>query len=106
MIYPDTFFECKIPKIPSFVLLFQYSNWRKIRHIVHWTPFKNQYKDKQYEWVQLAGHSGNFRSGKDQVKTFFTSFQNQKLCCHFEKLANDYFTFTALKSTDIFSNEQ
>ncbi|XP_014207858.1 inositol-trisphosphate 3-kinase A [Copidosoma floridanum] len=39
------------------------SGWRKLRNIVHWTPFFQTYKKHRYPWVQLAGHQGNFRSG-------------------------------------------
>jgi hypothetical protein len=26
------------------------------------------FKNRRYQWVQLAGHSGNFKAGKSQVK--------------------------------------
>ncbi|XP_006621644.1 uncharacterized protein LOC102672274 [Apis dorsata] len=39
------------------------SGWRKLRNIVHWTPFFQTYKKQRYPWVQLAGHQGNFRAG-------------------------------------------
>ncbi|KAK3909915.1 Inositol-trisphosphate 3-kinase B [Frankliniella fusca] len=39
------------------------SGWRKIRNIVTWSPFVQNYKNQQYFWVQLAGHQGNFRAG-------------------------------------------
>ncbi|XP_014229637.1 inositol-trisphosphate 3-kinase B isoform X2 [Trichogramma pretiosum] len=41
----------------------QSSGWRKLRSIVHWTPFFQTYKKQRYPWVQLAGHQGNFRPG-------------------------------------------
>ncbi|XP_023289840.1 inositol-trisphosphate 3-kinase B isoform X1 [Orussus abietinus] len=41
----------------------QTSGWRKLRNIVHWTPFFQTYKKQRYPWVQLAGHQGNFRAG-------------------------------------------
>ena len=40
------------------------SSWRKIRNIVHWSPFIQQFKKNRYPWVQLAGHQGNFRAGE------------------------------------------
>jgi 1D-myo-inositol-triphosphate 3-kinase len=38
-----------------------------LRNIVQWTPFFQTYKNnnKQYPWVQLAGHQGNFKAGLD-----------------------------------------
>ena len=38
--------------------------------MVQWTPFVQTFKNKKYQWVQLAGHSGNFKAGKSQVRTF------------------------------------
>ncbi|XP_002734568.2 uncharacterized protein LOC100374225 [Saccoglossus kowalevskii] len=38
------------------------SSWRKIRNMVHWSPFIQSFK-KKYPWVQLAGHQGNFKAG-------------------------------------------
>ncbi|XP_066282353.1 inositol-trisphosphate 3-kinase A-like isoform X2 [Branchiostoma lanceolatum] len=37
--------------------------WRKIRNMVHWSPFLQCFK-KKYPWVQLAGHAGNFKAGE------------------------------------------
>lgn len=31
--------------------------------MVQWTPFIQTYKKRKYPWVQLAGHSGNFKAG-------------------------------------------
>jgi len=42
------------------------SRWKTVRHMVQWTPFIQTYKKKRYPWVQLAGHSGNFKAGKTQ----------------------------------------
>uniref|UniRef100_T1JCQ4 Kinase n=1 Tax=Strigamia maritima TaxID=126957 RepID=T1JCQ4_STRMM len=39
------------------------SGWRKVRNIVHWSPFVQTYKNQQYQWVQLAGHQGSFKPG-------------------------------------------
>ncbi|XP_038074877.1 inositol-trisphosphate 3-kinase B-like isoform X2 [Patiria miniata] len=39
------------------------SSWRKIRNMVHWSPFVQSFK-KKYPWVQLAGHQGNFKAGE------------------------------------------
>lgn len=39
------------------------NNWKKIRSMLHWSPFANNYK-KKYPWVQLAGHQGNFKAGE------------------------------------------
>jgi len=40
------------------------SAWKKVRNAVQWTPFIQTFKAKRYPWVQLAGHSGNFRAGE------------------------------------------
>ncbi|KAG1685701.1 Inositol-trisphosphate 3-kinase B [Nymphon striatum] len=40
------------------------SGWRKVRNVVHWSPFVQTYKNHKYRWVQLAGHQGNFRAGE------------------------------------------
>lgn len=42
------------------------AGWRKVRSAVQWTPFIQQFKAQRYPWVQLAGHSGNFRAGNTQ----------------------------------------
>ncbi|XP_076669798.1 inositol 1,4,5-triphosphate kinase 2 isoform X3 [Andrena cerasifolii] len=49
--------------IESDAFLYKSSGWRKLRNIVHWTPFFQTYKKQRYPWVQLAGHQGNFRAG-------------------------------------------
>ena len=40
------------------------SAWRKVKSVVQWTPFMQTFKARAYPWVQLAGHSGNFRPGQ------------------------------------------
>lgn len=40
------------------------SSWKKIRNIVHWSPFIQQFKKNRYPWIQLAGHQGNFQAGE------------------------------------------
>merc|ERR550519_205237 len=45
---------------------FRPSRWKTVRHMVQWTPFIQTYKKKKYPWVQLAGHSGNFKAGTSQ----------------------------------------
>ncbi|XP_044145391.1 inositol-trisphosphate 3-kinase B [Bufo gargarizans] len=37
-------------------------SWRKIKNMVHWSPFVMSFK-KKYPWVQLAGHAGSFKAG-------------------------------------------
>lgn len=39
------------------------SGWRKVRNVVHWSPFIQTYKKQKYPWVQLAGHQGSFKPG-------------------------------------------
>ncbi|KAG8541715.1 hypothetical protein GDO81_028404 [Engystomops pustulosus] len=36
-------------------------SWRKIKNMVHWSPFVMSFK-KKYPWVQLAGHAGSFKA--------------------------------------------
>lgn len=36
----------------------QRTSWRKIRNMVHWSPFVQKFKKNRYPWVQLAGHQG------------------------------------------------
>ncbi|CAN8008748.1 unnamed protein product, partial [Ixodes pacificus] len=39
----------KAKKIPP-------SAWRKVRNVVHWSPFVQTYRKYKYPWIQLAGH--------------------------------------------------
>ncbi|XP_063160363.1 inositol-trisphosphate 3-kinase B [Candoia aspera] len=36
-------------------------SWRKIKNMVHWSPFVMSFK-KKYPWIQLAGHAGSFKA--------------------------------------------
>ncbi|KAG8448780.1 hypothetical protein GDO86_015735 [Hymenochirus boettgeri] len=38
-------------------------SWKKLKNMVHWSPFVVSFK-KQYPWIQLAGHAGNFKAGE------------------------------------------
>ncbi|XP_053330117.1 inositol-trisphosphate 3-kinase C [Spea bombifrons] len=38
-------------------------SWRKLKNIVHWSPFVVSFR-KNYPWIQLAGHAGNFKAGE------------------------------------------
>ncbi|WAR18939.1 IP3KB-like protein [Mya arenaria] len=49
-------------KLPS--PLKKQSSWKKIRNIVRWTPFIQEFKRRKYPWIQLAGHQGNFQAGE------------------------------------------
>jgi len=40
------------------------SSWTKLRRMVIWSPFMQSFK-RNYPWVQLAGHSGNFQPGQE-----------------------------------------
>ena len=44
-----------------YVVSLQQSSWRKIRNMVHWSPFIQQFKKHKYPWVQLAGHQGEYK---------------------------------------------
>lgn len=50
-------YQCLFINYISFCL-FQQSSWRKIRNIVTWSPFIQQFKKHKYPWIQLAGHQG------------------------------------------------
>ncbi|KAM3860988.1 inositol-trisphosphate 3-kinase A-like [Diretmus argenteus] len=39
-----------------------HKSWRKIKNMVHWSPFVMSFK-KKYPWIQLAGHAGSFKAG-------------------------------------------
>ena len=39
-------------------------------------------------------------------RLYIIDYLRSKICCFFENLAVNYFTFTALQSVDKFSNEQ
>ncbi|XP_066595893.1 uncharacterized protein [Prorops nasuta] len=54
--------DCEVTELKP-VKIVKTSGWRKLRNIVHWTPFFQTYKKQRYPWVQLAGHQGNFRAG-------------------------------------------
>ncbi|KAJ7365488.1 hypothetical protein OS493_005596 [Desmophyllum pertusum] len=41
-----------------------HSRWKKIRSMIHWSPFVQNFK-KKYPWVQLAGHQGCFKPGEN-----------------------------------------
>ena len=57
--------------------------------MVQWTPFIQTFKNRKYQWVQLAGHSGNFKAGRSQgtvlkklcpqEENCYTQFSNDSL---------------------------
>ncbi|XP_034383739.1 inositol-trisphosphate 3-kinase B isoform X2 [Cyclopterus lumpus] len=49
----------KFTRIP---LLIKHKSWKKIKNMVHWSPFVMSFK-KKYPWIQLAGHAGSFKAG-------------------------------------------
>lgn len=55
--------------------------------MVHWTPFIQTYKNRRYQWVQLAGHSGNFKAGKNQGTVLKKLCVQEELC--YQKFEND-----------------
>ncbi|XP_071749922.1 inositol-trisphosphate 3-kinase A isoform X2 [Lepeophtheirus salmonis] len=63
------------------------SGWRKVRNVVQWTPFIQTYKNRKYQWVQLAGHSGNFKAGKDQGTVLKKLCVQESQC--YEKFLHD-----------------
>jgi len=60
------------------------SGWRKVRNMVQWTPFIQEFKNRKYQWVQLAGHSGNFKAGRSQGTVL------KKLCPQEEHCYNQF----------------
>ena len=69
------------------LLLLQASGWRKLRSMVQWTPFIQTYKHRKYQWVQLAGHSGNFKTGQTEG-TIMKKLCPQEEACY-QKLVGD-----------------
>lgn len=63
------------------------SSWKKIRNIVHWSPFIQQFKRRRYPWIQLAGHQGNFHAG-EQPGAILKKFDSSE-CKSFHKLMSD-----------------
>uniref|UniRef100_A0A8D0GGB0 Kinase n=1 Tax=Sphenodon punctatus TaxID=8508 RepID=A0A8D0GGB0_SPHPU len=60
-------------------------SWRKIKNMVHWSPFVMSFK-KKYPWIQLAGHAGSFKAAANGriLKKHCESEQ----CC-LDRLMND-----------------
>ncbi|XP_065662163.1 inositol-trisphosphate 3-kinase B isoform X3 [Hydra vulgaris] len=54
------------------------SLWLKLKKVVRWTPFIQNYT-KPYPWIQLAGHSGGFISGKEGT-VIKKSSEKEALC--------------------------
>ena len=52
--------------------------------MVQWTPFIQEFKNRKYQWVQLAGHSGNFKAGRSQGTVL------KKLCPQEEHCYNQF----------------
>lgn len=58
--------------------------WWKLKTIVHWSFSASQ--RKRLNWVQLAGHKGNFKAADEG--TILKKFSENEMQC-FEKLRND-----------------
>ncbi|KAK3593427.1 hypothetical protein CHS0354_020186 [Potamilus streckersoni] len=57
--------SCNDPgRVAPKMLTKRQSSWQKIRNIVQWAPFIQQFKKRRYPWIQLAGHQGNFQAGE------------------------------------------
>ncbi len=56
--------------------------------MVQWTPFIQTYKHRRYQWVQLAGHSGNFKRGEAEG-TIMKKLCPQEERCYKELMAGD-----------------
>lgn len=59
--------------------------WGQVRKAIHWSPFIQSYK-KKYPWVQLAGHEGCFKAGKNG--TILKKAANNEVEC-LQKLMQD-----------------
>uniref|UniRef100_A0A4W4HMB3 Kinase n=1 Tax=Electrophorus electricus TaxID=8005 RepID=A0A4W4HMB3_ELEEL len=57
---PQSFSKCYFKT--SHCVTEQHKSWKKIKNIVHWSPFMMSFK-KKYPWIQLAGHAGSFKAG-------------------------------------------
>ncbi|KAK2531943.1 Itpkb [Columba guinea] len=56
--------RCQLRRVGGGLLLFvseESKSWRKIKNMVHWSPFVMSFK-KKYPWIQLAGHAGSFKA--------------------------------------------
>lgn len=60
----------------------QQSSWKKIRNIVHWSPFIQQFKKNRYPWIQLAGHQGknNYHIVSLRVSICFENMLEEDHC--------------------------
>ena len=56
--------------------------------MVHsFSPFIQTYKHRRYQWVQLAGHSGNFKTGRKEGTVLKKLCAQEELC--YRELAQD-----------------
>lgn len=55
--------------------------------MVQWTPFIQTFKNRKYQWVQLAGHSGNFKAGRSQGTVLKKLCPQEESC--YVQFAND-----------------
>ena len=56
--------------------------------MVQWTPFVQTFKHRRYQWVQLAGHSGNFKTGQNEG-TILKKLCRTEEACYEKLMAND-----------------
>ncbi|XP_009283859.1 PREDICTED: inositol-trisphosphate 3-kinase B [Aptenodytes forsteri] len=54
-------FQEEVPLDPASRTQVRSKSWRKIKNMVHWSPFVMSFK-KKYPWIQLAGHAGSFKA--------------------------------------------
>lgn len=55
-------------------LFLQHKSWKKIKNMVHWSPFVMSFK-KKYPWIQLAGHAG---MRLNELHVFFFFFSKER----------------------------
>ncbi|XP_061166294.1 inositol-trisphosphate 3-kinase B-like isoform X2 [Saccostrea echinata] len=80
------------------------SSWKKIRNIVHWSPFIQQFKKHRYPWIQLAGHQGNFQAGEPGAVLKKYDSREQKA---FDKLMKDVLrSYVPEYRGDVFKNNE
>ncbi|XP_048732345.2 inositol-trisphosphate 3-kinase B-like isoform X2 [Ostrea edulis] len=80
------------------------SSWKKIRNVVHWSPFIQQFKKHRYPWIQLAGHQGNFQAGEPGAVLKKYDSKEQKA---FDKLMRDVLrSYVPEYRGDVFKNNE
>lgn len=62
----------------------QHKSWKKIKNMVHWSPFVMSFK-KKYPWIQLAGHAGRTHT-QVSLNKYRTKTANSLGACPFKRM--------------------